>query len=183
MNKFITFLLLFPFIFIVNRTLAQQSQSQTASNNFNKVLYDTNARADILCGFCTLDGLKQSSTFKIFWDIEQKEYTYKSEILLKITPSMLEDISIVVIFGSWCDDSRMNVPRFMGILDFLKFPLERVNIIAVDKKKKVETMNLEEFKIEKVPTFIIYRNKIEIGRIIENPKLSLEADLLKILEN
>lgn len=182
MKKLIIIVFCIPLICFINKGLAQQSQIINSSNTINKILYDTTARADILYGFCTLDGLKQSSTFKIFWDIEQKEYVIKTEILSLITSTMLKDITIAVIFGSWCDDSRMNVPRFMGILDFLKFPLDQVNIIAVDKKKKVETMNLEEFKIEKVPTFIIYRNKTEIGRIIENPQISLEADLLKILE-
>jgi hypothetical protein len=40
----------------------------------------------------------------------------------------------------------------------------------------------KKFKIKKTPTFIILRNQVEIGRIVERPEISLEADLLKILE-
>jgi hypothetical protein len=32
-----------------------------------------------------------------------------------------------------------------------------------------------------VPTFIVLQNKIEAGRIIENPVTSLEQDMLNIL--
>ena len=35
--------------------------------------------------------------------------------------------------------------------------------------------------IQRVPTFIIYKNNIESGRIIETPKTSLEQDLVNIL--
>ena len=39
----------------------------------------------------------------------------------------------------------------------------------------------EGLNIEKVPTFIFYKNGIEIGRIIESPEKSIEKDFLKIL--
>ena len=35
--------------------------------------------------------------------------------------------------------------------------------------------------IQSVPTFIIFKNNIEAGRIIENPVTSLEQDLVNIL--
>jgi hypothetical protein len=35
--------------------------------------------------------------------------------------------------------------------------------------------------IKRVPTFIIYKNNIETGRIIENPTTSLEQDMVNIL--
>jgi uncharacterized protein (DUF1015 family) len=50
----------------------------------------------------------------------------------------------------------------------------------VDRTKTVEKMELE---IEKVPTFIVYRNGEEIGRIIETPIKSMEEDLYEILKN
>jgi hypothetical protein len=40
-----------------------------------------------------------------------------------------------------------------------------------------------DLNIERVPTFIIMNEGIEIGRIIETPEETLEADLLKILQN
>jgi len=45
------------------------------------------------------------------------------------------------------------------------------------------SLKIEEntFKLKKTPTFVFLRNQKEIGRIVEMPKISLEADLLKIL--
>ena len=39
----------------------------------------------------------------------------------------------------------------------------------------------ESLNIERVPTFIIYRNKNELGRIVEYPETSLEKDMLDIM--
>jgi len=35
--------------------------------------------------------------------------------------------------------------------------------------------------MQRVPTFIIFKNNIEAGRIIENPLTSLEQDMVNIL--
>ncbi|MCU0474188.1 MAG: hypothetical protein MUC93_12635 [Bacteroidales bacterium] len=39
----------------------------------------------------------------------------------------------------------------------------------------------DQLEIQRVPTFIIYENNIEAGRIIENPLTSLEQDIVNIL--
>ena len=39
----------------------------------------------------------------------------------------------------------------------------------------------DQLEIQRVPTFIIYKNNIEAGRIIENPVTSLEQDMVNIL--
>lgn len=147
--------------------------------SYNIIINDTNAHSDILYGYCNYQGLKSSIPFKIFWDIESA-YEIKTPSLDSIKTNW-DEITITIVFGSWCDDSRMNVPRFIKILQFLDFPEERVNIIAVNKKKKADPIQTEELNIQKVPTFIIYRNGVEIGRIIENPIITLESDLKSIL--
>jgi thioredoxin-related protein len=40
---------------------------------------------------------------------------------------------------------------------------------------------VDELKIELVPTFIFYRNKTELGRIVEVPGDLMEKEILKIL--
>jgi hypothetical protein len=54
-------------------------------------------------------------------------------------------------------------------------------MIAVDSKKQASGLDITAYDIERVPTFIIYKEGKEIGRIIETPVQSLEADLQKIL--
>ena len=83
--------------------------------------------------------------------------------------------------GTWCPDSRREVPRFMRILDMCKFPLDKVTFIGVDNTKLSPIGDYDKLNIERVPTFIFLKNKIEVGRIIENPKTSLEQDMINIL--
>jgi hypothetical protein len=91
-------------------------------------------------------------------------------------------ISIKVVMGTWCPDSRREVPRFMKILTLIEFPLGEVTFIGVDNAKLSPVGEYEGLGIQRVPTFIVYKNKIESGRIIENPVASLEQDLLDILK-
>ncbi|MBI9035345.1 MAG: hypothetical protein JEZ03_12835, partial [Bacteroidales bacterium] len=42
-------------------------------------------------------------------------------------------------------------------------------------------VDLGSFDVQRVPTFILTKENIEVGRIIETPELSLEEDLLQIL--
>jgi thiol-disulfide isomerase/thioredoxin len=92
-----------------------------------------------------------------------------------------EGLSIKIILGTWCPDSRREVPRFMRIIKEINFPETSIKFIGVDNMKFSPVDNYDELGIERVPTFIFYRNNIETGRIIENPTTSLEQDMVNIL--
>ena len=64
----------------------------------------------------------------------------------------------------------------------LHIPEERINLIGVDREKQ-SSVDLSQLNIEYVPTFIVFYKGKELGRIIENPRISLEADLLQLLQN
>jgi hypothetical protein len=51
----------------------------------------------------------------------------------------------------------------------------------VDNAKLSPVGEYDKLDIQRVPTFIIYKNNIEVGRIIENPVTSLEQDMINIL--
>jgi hypothetical protein len=91
-------------------------------------------------------------------------------------------ISVKVVMGTWCPDSRREVPRFMKILTLAEFPMQELTFIGVDNAKLSPVGEFDTLGIQRVPTFIIFRNKVESGRIIENPVASLEQDLLDILK-
>jgi thiol-disulfide isomerase/thioredoxin len=109
------------------------------------------------------------------------EYTPSSVSLNRLQDISKEDLTIKIILGSWCPDSRREVPRFMKILDLWKFPADRITFIGTDINKIAPVGDYESLAIERVPTFILYKNNIEAGRIIEVPKTSLEQDIVNIL--
>lgn len=116
-----------------------------------------------------------------WFDKEYNDYTIDDSAFIELEKNGLEAIDIVVVLGTWCSDSRREVPRFMKIIESLGYQENRLRFIGVDSYKEAPVDNYESFDIERVPTFIFYSDKIEIGRIIEYPEASLERDMLGIL--
>jgi thiol-disulfide isomerase/thioredoxin len=109
-------------------------------------------------------------------------YTPADSVVNKLTALGTEDLSIKIVMGTWCPDSRREVPRFLHVLDLWKFPPEKVTFIGVDDAKISPVGEYTGLGIQRVPTFILYKNNIEAGRIIENPVTSLEQDIVNILK-
>jgi thiol-disulfide isomerase/thioredoxin len=109
------------------------------------------------------------------------EYHFNTDAVNKLTEIKKDDLTIKIIMGTWCPDSRREVPRFIRILDACKFPLTKVQFIGVDNVKQSPIAEYSSLGIQRVPTFIFYKNNIEAGRIIENPVTSLEQDMVNIL--
>jgi thiol-disulfide isomerase/thioredoxin len=94
----------------------------------------------------------------------------------------LSDIEIRIFMGTWCHDSKREVPRLIKILDNLKYDYSKLVIVGLTKDKKGYFKDYTKFNILNTPTLIFYRNDQEIGRIIEKPKDSLESDMISIIE-
>lgn len=166
MNKIICF------IFIV---LSYSAVGQTTTET-QKILY----------GLCSKDSLMADPFGKWFnpgYDSYQpalatvtgfKKYDYKN-------------ISIKVFFGTWCGDSRREVPRFLKLLSAISFPENNLKMIAVGGRDSLVKQSPQHEEaglgIFRVPTFIIYKNGVEINRVNEFPVLSLEKDMLNILND
>lgn len=127
------------------------------------------------------------------WDAEYFEYKPDENILGELS-GRLDGVSFVVIFGTWCSDSRQEVPRFWRIMDAIGYPIENIEHFAVESSRSLADRFLTEtllqwsrkmreyYDVRAVETIIVYRNGVEIGRIVEAPNLSIEKDLLAILE-
>lgn len=109
-------------------------------------------------------------------------YRYNEETVSRLLNTDMKDLTVKIVMGSWCPDSRREVPRFMRIMTAINFPVEKIEFLGVDNKKFSPVTGYEELGIERVPTFIFYIKNVEAGRIIENPSTSLEQDMLNILE-
>ena len=93
----------------------------------------------------------------------------------------LVDIEIRAYMGTWCGDSKREVPQFYHILEAAYYDLDKVTMIAVDRSKSKPTDLVSGYDVNRVPTFIFYRDGKEIGRYVERPRESLEKDMLKIV--
>ena len=112
-------------------------------------------------------------------------YEPNKEVIVQLKQMNLKRYTIKAVFGSWCGDSKRELPRFTKLLSTISFPAENLQLIGVDDSLQVykQAPQHEEKGLEvyRVPIFIVYKKEKEIGRIVEYPALSLEHDLLTIL--
>jgi hypothetical protein len=87
--------------------------------------------------------------------------------------------------GTWCGESRADMPGVLKILQAAEVDSSQFKLIFLNNSG---TMNRQSpgheeqgKNIVRVPTYILYKGKKEIGRIIDAPVESFEKDLLKIL--
>lgn len=119
-------------------------------------------------------------------NIENYDHNYiayqpEKEVLDSLAP-LINGINITAVIGTWCGDSKLYVPQFYKVLDALGYPENKLTLIKVDEEKKAINASITHLNIMSVPTFIIYKQGEELGRIIESPHLTLERDLLNILD-
>lgn len=170
MNKFVTLTYVAIVLFACS-----------TSKKVNQLKFDEKANKEILYGKCDLNGLT-SAPFDEWYYEAFGSYEPDIELLNNIESSGgLADVNITIVMGTWCSDSRREVPRFYKLFENLDYSTDRILLINVDTKKEAKGTIVSKLNIERVPTFIFSRNGKEIGRIVETPNESLEADILNIV--
>ena len=147
----------------------------------DKRIVDKNGNVQLL-GQLSEEALS-STPFSKWYKKEYKKYKPNDSALSKI--DNLNQYEFMVFMGTWCGDSKREVPRLMKILNELDVYDEQITIVGVDRTKEAykESPNGEEKNrlIHRVPTIIILNDGIEVNRIVESPIISLEEDILEII--
>jgi len=117
------------------------------------------------------------------WKTNYDLYQADQELIGSIKKNMNPKIQIKVFLGTWCGDSREEVPKFLKIINSINLISEKnIQIYAVDRQKILDNNLHATYNINRVATFIFELNEQEFGRIIEYPDETLEKDILKILQ-
>ncbi len=145
-----------------------------------KIVKSSKNSKPMLVGVCSraeLTNPQFGNWFKNEYNSYKPKFSDKEEV-----SSKLREYNIVIVMGTWCPDSRREVPRFYKILDSVNFSKDKVKLIAVDRKKKGLAAETKGLDIRRVPTFVFYKEGKEVGRIIEHPSFDrLEDDIENIL--
>lgn len=170
-----------PFILV---TFLLVILTKTHAQNLNQEIILENT-PPFLVGHINVKGLS-SNSYQTWYESNYEAYEVDTKTIAPLKQN-LTDYKILVFMGTWCGDSKREVPRFLKILKTVDFPMENLKIVAVDKRKdkykKSPTGEEWGLRIKRVPTFIFLKNGKETNRIIENPITSLEADIKKIVNN
>ncbi len=168
------------FIFILGMTAMAQTNNLNTEAMKDTTVKDPGSNEPILLGYCTREAFQDTNYswwFESVYDMFEIDSTTADSLRDK-----LNNVNITIVMGTWCSDSRREVPKLFKILDYLKFPEDKVSILTVGRNMKALGDEAQSLRIEKVPTIIFYRGNSEIGRIVESPQVSLEKDMLKILK-
>ncbi|MEX0289828.1 MAG: thioredoxin family protein [Flavobacteriaceae bacterium] len=143
---------------------------------------DANGREKLL-GIIDEQGLR-SASFANWFNTQYDHYKVDNSTI-KAVSGTLEAYTIKAFMGTWCGDSKREVPRLYKILRAANFPMDQLTMVAVDyikpNYKKSPTGEEKGLNIVKVPTFIFFKNGKEVNRIIEFPVTSLEKDISAIV--
>lgn len=136
----------------------------------------------MLLGYQSKDQLLKEP-YQEWYVKEHDEYGLDKKTIVELKKKKLNSYNIILVMGTWCEDSHREVPRFFRILEELKYPDNKLTIIAVNRKYEAPGGEEGIYNIQKVPTIIVQKYGKEIGRIIESPSTGyLERDLLEILK-
>ncbi len=151
----------FIFLFFLSGISVLFAQEETVNNeNFPST-------PQMLLGCVSRDDFLQSP-FVEWYQPGYDSYIVDTNELAKIFPDSLSGISVTVVFGSWCPDSRAEVPGFFKVCDFLKINPKNIKIIGVDKSKDVQADCAEDESVEYVPTYFFYYNGKLLKKIVDH---------------
>lgn len=166
--------LFFTTLFCLNLTYSQSiNQLKTDSNGKEKLLGKINRK-----------GLT-SNSFSAWFNANYESHI-PNQSLISSMDNSLKDYKIKVFLGTWCGDSKREVPKFYKVMDAFGFPEAQIEVIAVDRTseayKQSPTGEEKGLNIHRVPTFIFYKDGKEINRIVESPRATFEQDIKAILQ-
>jgi thiol-disulfide isomerase/thioredoxin len=123
--------------------------------------------------------LESDSSFE-WYKKNYESYTPDSASIVFLF-SAAKEIHFLVFGGTWCGDTKRELPRFLKIASLAHIPDANIEIYGVDRSKESRDGLTEKYHIANVPTFIVLSEGKEIGRIVEHSEEGIEFDLVYLL--
>ena len=156
-----TKLLIAGILIILNITCYSQTQYQ--------VIADSNhPETKILKGIITKDLIKNDTSFK--WYVSNQKSYAKPDSAIVAVLKKDSAVKYIVFGGTWCDDTRVILPKFFLLQEKAGIADSRITFFGVDRKKETVGNITSAMNITNVPTIIVMKNGKEIGRVVEYGK-------------
>ena len=145
------------------------------------VALDSKTTTKDLVGEISRHELVSHPVFNEWFSYNFENYQLDSKTIDRLKAIPTKNLSFKIIMGTWCSDSQREVPRFAKILDSLNIPDNAIQYYALDADKLSPEKIEDIYNINYVPTLIVYKNGVELNRIVEMSIRTLEEDLAVIL--
>ncbi|SFD29188.1 hypothetical protein SAMN05518672_1011473 [Chitinophaga sp. CF118] len=143
-----------------------QSTTSTASNG-----------RKVLKGKIEMKTLMNDSAFAWFYSGVNKYQP--NDNMLNYVKDNRGKFNVVAVVSTWDDASRKLLPALYKVIILGGSPDEQITTFGADEK--LQTNAPQDYKVKKVPTFIVLREGKEIGRINADVEDTMESALAKIL--
>lgn len=165
---------LFILFFII---LAMNNIAQAQSNfDINK---DDQTGQTIFIGRCSFDDISDEANFD--WFTMSSNNYIPDQTITEQLKKVLPSCQLYIFMGTWCEDTHNLLPKLYKTM-LLSRSYTNYKMYGVDRNKKSNNKEEEAYKIINVPTIIVMKDGVELGRIVETTKTTIESDLLKIVE-
>ncbi len=165
-------------LFLAAMLFSAASFAQTSDYDISK---DDETGAVVFKGQISFSDLQKEPTFD--W-MKKGAASYKpSKEDIKYLKQYMPAYDLVILMGTWCDDSQHLIPDLYKVLTAAGYPANKVNMFGVDRAKETKNIEHKLYRLEKVPTIIVFKNHSEISRIVEHVNKSIESDLVEIISN
>jgi thiol-disulfide isomerase/thioredoxin len=144
------------------------------------VMQDSETKEAMLIGSATWSDWKKNAAWAMYDD---STYTPNDTAIKRLAAlAKSGDVSFMLFAGSWCGDSKHEVPKLSVVFKQVGVAWEKVSLYGVTRQKRENTGTAEQYAVKRVPTLIVLRKGKEVGRIVEIPKETIEKDLVSMLE-
>jgi len=176
-------LLLAIFTACGNSSTTNKADLQPSEKPQMEIITDVDAEEDeiqsMIVGKFTKEDLLKAP-FATWFEKGYNEYQPNAEAMATIKNN-ISDYEIVGFIGTWCPDSRRELPKMYKILDEAGYDLSKLTMVGVTRGKSTPE-NLEEgYNMSRVPTFIFIKDGKEVNRFVEYEVENIEADIAKIV--
>jgi len=96
--------------------------------------------------------------------------------------SRRDSVRLVAFFGSWCPVCNEELPKLVKTLESAKNGRIAVSYVAVSEDLKEPREELKKHSVSATPSLLVYVCGKELGRIVEHPQKTIEADIAAILK-
>jgi thiol-disulfide isomerase/thioredoxin len=168
MNKF--------FVFLSLLLLGLVYQCKTASTYHSYIVN----------GEYIMDGRAKQKDFvgnpKCKWfDSSYAAYKTNQSFVNSLKP-MSTEIKVVVVAGSWCEDTQRELPHFYKVMNEVGVSENQIELIMVDRKKQSSAFNASALDVKNIPAIIFYKDGKEQGRIVEAAIGGTEEAMMNIFK-
>ena len=138
---------------------------------FSQTQYEVIAdpsKAKILKGIINKGLIKNDSAYQWYAENQKSYMSPDTAIVGKLQRD--NSVKYIVFGGTWCDDTRVILPKFFMLQEKAGIKDDRITLFGVDREKQTIGNIASALNITNVPTILVMKNGKEIGRVVEYGK-------------